>query len=236
MRQGALSSARRLVESVAVAFTRGALRTARPAHVQKLIVFLKAPRLGKVKTRLAASIGAEDALAAYRQLVASVLGNVERLPNVELRFTPDDARAEIEPLLHSRWSVAPQGGGDLGQRLLRAFEQAQAEGARRVAVIGSDCPAVNAQDILCAWSALAGKDVVLGPTTDGGYWLIAAREPYPELFTGIPWSTPDVFGATLTRAAEAGLSVEILRTLRDVDTAEDWRHYAANANPPCPPR
>lgn len=204
--------------------------------MQKLIVFLKAPRLGAVKSRLAAEVGPEAALLAYRFLLARVLRNINQLPPVELRFTPDNARAEIEPLLRSEWSAAPQGEGDLGQRLLRAFEQAQAEGATRVAIIGSDCPEVDSHEILGAWSALTDHDLVLGPTTDGGYWLIAARKPHPQLFADIPWSTSRVLELTMARAREAGLRVTLLRGLRDVDTVEDWQHYIGNVNPPCPPR
>lgn len=191
----------------------------------RLILFLKAPRPGLVKTRLAVALGAEAACAAYRKLVETLLPRLGGLAGVELRFAPDDARRDIEPWLREGWRAAPQGPGDLGTRLARAMESAFAQGAKRVVVIGSDCPHVTTQDIADAWAALAGHDVALGPATDGGYWLIGLREPQPVLFTNIDWSTEKVLAQTLARADAAGLSVKLLRELADVDTPEDWRRF-----------
>jgi len=196
--------------------------------MQKLVIFLKAPRRGTVKTRLAAALGPEAALAAYRELVERILSQLRELPPVELRFTPDDAREEIQPRLAPGWSAASQGPGDLGTRLTRAFADAFAAGAGRVVVIGSDCPEVTAADIREAWTALGSHDLVLGPAHDGGYWLVGLRRPAPELFADISWSTASVFEETLARARSQGLGVRLLRTLRDVDTPEDWEHYRAS--------
>lgn len=188
-------------------------------------MFLKAPRPGLVKVRLAAAIGPEAASAAYRQLVERLLASLGRLDPVQLCFTPDDAVAEIQPWLAARWTAAPQGDGDLGARLERAFDQAFAAEARRVVIIGSDCPDIAVPDIEAAWAALRESDVVLGPATDGGYWLVGLRAPQPQLFRGIPWSTAAVLTETLARARLAGLSVHLLRALSDVDTVEDWKSF-----------
>ncbi len=197
---------------------------------EKLIVFVKAPRPGTVKTRLAEAIGAESACAAYRRIVATLLSQLQSLNAVELCFTPDDAADQVRGWLKDGWNSSPQAQGDLGQRLQSAFARAFDTGAKRVVVIGSDCPAVTDKDILEAWEILRTADVALGPATDGGYWLIGLREVHPELFRGIPWSTEKVFAQTLERIRRSGLRVQLLRELTDVDTEGDWRHFVASRN------
>lgn len=191
----------------------------------KLIIFLKAPRLGTVKTRLAKEIGASAACAAYKKLVGLLIGNLRALPAVELRFSPDDASAEIQPWSHGGWMLHPQGPGDLGEKLKRAFAESFDTGAQRVVIIGSDCPAVTAPDIELAWESLSTNDVVLGPATDGGYWLIGLRRKTPALFDNVPWSTPTVLATTMRRIEEEHLSVKLLRELRDIDERADWERF-----------
>jgi len=198
-----------------------------PVLQNKLIIFVKAPRPGTVKTRLAQALGAEAACAAYGQLVQKLLGQLSPLKRVQLRFTPDDAREEIKPWQAAGWELQPQGKGDLGRRLQTAFEQAFMEGAGRVVVIGSDCPAVTTDDIRMAWDALQRDDVVLGPARDGGYWLIGLHKEHPELFEDISWSTDAVLEETLLRARTAGLKVRRLRQLSDVDTISSWKEFLA---------
>jgi uncharacterized protein len=190
-----------------------------------LIVFVKAPRVGAVKTRLAQEIGAERACDAYQELVRAVLAKIEPLANVQLRYSPDDAQSEVQPWRKSSWTTTAQGAGDLGERLARAFSDAFKSGTSRVVIIGSDCPWLDVADIEEAWSELESHDVVLGPARDGGYWLIGLRGPLPELFAGIAWSTPDVLKQTIERASARDLRVRLLRELRDVDTFEDWEAF-----------
>jgi len=197
---------------------------------EKLIVFIKAPRPGTVKTRLARTIGAEPACAAYRRIVATLLARLHSLGAVELCFHPDDALAEVQPWLRPGWTAAPQGGGDLGQRLQLAFQRAVAAGSRRVLVIGSDCPAVTLADLREAWDSLRARDVALGRASDGGYWLIGLREVQPDLFRDIPWSTENVFAETAQRIRRGGLTLHLLRELSDVDTEADWRSFLATQN------
>ena len=167
-------------------------------------------------------MGPERACAAYRELVAKVLGAVESF-HVELRFTPDDAHEEIAPWLRSNWTTQPQGDGDLGARMNRAFTEAFARGAERVVVIGSDCIELAAKDIRSAFRELKNYELVVGPAVDGGYWLIGLRMPRPELFREIAWSTDEVLGKTLQRAKTLGLRIQLLRILSDVDSEEDWQ-------------
>ena len=190
----------------------------------RFIIFAKAPRAGFVKTRLAAVIGNEAACNAYRQLTETVLANLAPLPHAELRFTPDDAENEITPWLNDGWTARPQGEGDLGERMHRAFTEANGPAI----IIGSDCPQVELNDFRTAAKALLTHDAVIGPATDGGYWLIGLNAPCPALFEEIEWSTGGVLQSTLAKADEAGLSVQLLRELADVDTGADWERFMNN--------
>jgi rSAM/selenodomain-associated transferase 1 len=187
-----------------------------------VIVFLKAPRLGTVKTRLAATIGEDAALAAYRLMAETVLNTLAGWPSVELRITPDDAEPELRQWIQSDWQCAPQGSGDLGNRMHRAFSEAN----RPAIIIGTDCPTFQIEDLIKAADALSWHDVVLGPATDGGYWLIGLTEPHPFLFENVPWSTESVLAETLARAKAAALTCHLLREQSDVDTEEDWKKWS----------
>lgn len=203
--------------------------TGPPAAGRLLLVFVKAPRPGQVKTRLAAALGAQAAADLYRRMAEGVLartapraGEYERL----VCFAPADARAEIEAWLPAE-ALAAQQGEDLGARMEAAFATAFAGGARLVAVVGSDVPRLAQEHVRAAWSALESHDVALGPTPDGGYYLLGLREPRPSLFRDVPWGTGDVQDVTLERARAGGLSVCLLPSLRDVDTEEDLAAEAA---------
>ena len=196
-----------------------------PVTTGRLVVFVKSPRPGFVKTRLASTLGDAAACDAYRQLMGTVLRNVSGFSSVEVRFTPDDARTEISQWLQPAWTAKGQGDGDLGVRLHRAFAENFAERDSPVVVIGSDCPSVTPADIEAAWLSLATHDVVLGPAEDGGYWLIGLRQRRPQLFQNIPWSTDTVLAETQQRARTSGLSVAQLRTLADVDSSDDWSRF-----------
>jgi hypothetical protein len=116
-----------------------------------------------------------------------------------------------------------QSGDDLGGRMADAFARAFPRGASRVALVGSDAPSLSRETVVRALSALAAADVVLAPSGDGGYSLIALGAPRPELFTGVEWSTPRVLEQTRARAAAAGLAAGEIEPLPDVDTLEDLR-------------
>jgi rSAM/selenodomain-associated transferase 1 len=158
-------------------------------------------------------------------LTETLLRNLEKLPGVEIRFAPDDAAPEIQGWVRKNWNSRPQGPGDLGERMQRAFAEAFAKGAKTVVLIGSDCPAITRDDIYAARARLREHDLVVGPAVDGGYWLIALRSPQPELFKGMPWSTEKVLGETLRRARAMNLNVDLLRILTDIDTKRDWLDF-----------
>jgi rSAM/selenodomain-associated transferase 1 len=192
----------------------------------RLIVFIRAPRAGSVKTRLAAGLGADGACAAYRQLIDHLMPAVRASGHsVELRHTPDDAGDELSRWREPGWDLAPQGAGDLGARLERAFGDSVAAGYERTLVVGTDCPYVTAIDLREAATALDSHEVVIGPASDGGYWLIGMRGLHRGLFRAIPWSSEEVTPVTLQRAQSGNLAVHRLRELGDIDTLPDWEVF-----------
>lgn len=194
------------------------------------MLMTRAPVPGAVKTRLIPALGAAGAAALHREMTAHALAwaraALAGLPgDLEVRFTGgsvEDMRNCFGPVHR----YIPQGGGDLGARMLQAFEAAACEGVERTVVIGSDCPALDADRMRQAFYRLANDDVVLGPANDGGYYLIGLRAPEPRLFTGIDWGSATVLDETLTRARAANLQVALLDVLTDVDEPADlaaWR-------------
>jgi rSAM/selenodomain-associated transferase 1 len=192
------------------------------------VVFAKAPEPGQVKTRLIPILRAREAAELHEALLLDTLGVVESCAEVVIAFTPAMGRRSLERLLGGHRRLLPQGPGDLGDRLARVFEQL-CEGGKPVLAVGSDCPGLTAAGIQAAAAALGRVDVVLGPALDGGYYLVGLRKPHPELFRNIPWSTSEVLEITRSRAAEAGLRVELLEPARDLDTPEDLFEWYAGS-------
>lgn len=209
-----------------------------------VLVFLKYPTPGRVKTRLAATLGDEAAVEIYRRLVDRVLHNLSAAPLDEIRvmFDPPshDAEAKIREWLAPALAAVPaqvtisfvaQFQGDLGERLAAGFSQAFADGGSQVMAIGTDCVAIDEQVVAAAWQALDRCDAVFGPTEDGGYYLLATRSLQPALFENIPWSSEVTLARSLQQAEQSGLAVEQLTTLADVDDAGDWQRARAGFFP-----
>jgi len=192
-----------------------------------LLIFARHPELGRVKTRLAATIGAEAALAVYQELLHRTRLAADGLTDVHK--TVWFAEATATPNLASMWlgyEQALQPNGDLGQKMQEAFKQAFAQGAAAAVIIGTDCPGFTTTLLAEAFQALTTHELVVGPAADGGYYLLGMSSLQVDLFRDKPWSTAEVLPATLADAANLGLSVALLPTLRDVDTADDlevWR-------------
>ena len=193
---------------------------------RRLIVFAKAPAPHAAKTRLSPALAPEDAALLAEAFLLDTVETFLEIPGlqVSIAYTPADAAPQLVRLLGDAmvpW-LAPQGGGDLGRRLLHAFAGA-CPTWWPVAVIGSDSPDLRPGLVEEAFRVLEEDeaDVVVGPAADGGYYLTAARQPHPRLFHEIPWSTPGVLAATLQRAEEARLRVRLLPLWEDVDTVED---------------
>lgn len=194
-----------------------------------LVVFAKAPVPGRVKTRLAASIGDAAACSWYRRCAEHVVRSVmqgawETQVWVDTPNAVENVRSwlRVEPLV--------QQGDDLGARMLHAITH---HAPANCIVVGTDAPDVSIYTVRLAFDALNDHDVVLGPAYDGGYYLIGMREPRPALFDGVAWSTDKVMTQTLMAAAAQGCSVFVLPPLRDIDTVDDLQWYAAS-NPSSP--
>ncbi len=183
-------------------------------------LFAKAPRVGQVKTRLAAAIGAAAATALYRRIGLEVARAVASEFPLTVWFHPDGAEQEMRAWLGDH-PYRLQRGGDLGSRLLAAFDAHFEAGDAPVVAIGADCPGVDAALIREAEAQLRSADVVIGPSEDGGYYLLGLKEPHPGVFMDVPWSSADVLRVTAKRCCEHHLSVGLLRTLRDLDTVQD---------------
>ncbi|GAB4461115.1 MAG: hypothetical protein OHK0037_09510 [Elainellaceae cyanobacterium] len=196
-----------------------------------LILFSRYPQPGTTKTRLIPQLGAAGAAQLQRQMTAQVLRQIWPLlhPPAEQAIHPVSAEiwfsggemSQMADWLGPLWALHPQPSGDLGDRLLSAVERAIAAGAARVVVIGADCPSVDSVILQQAFAALHDHDLVLGPATDGGYYLIGLRQPVADLFRGIDWGTERVFAQTMAIAQSLQLSAATLAPLTDIDTAAD---------------
>lgn len=197
-----------------------------------LLVFARVPALGKVKSRLAAGVGAPAALAIYHELLTITRRAIAEAGLPATVWLADTAGQLPTARESQEWpglAARCQPTGDLGERMAAAFAAAFAAGAQRVAIIGTDCPGVRAAHLTQAVELLREYDVVLGPATDGGYYLLGLRQPQPELFRDKRWSTDSVLADTLADAQRLGLRVALLPELRDVDTAEDLAAWRAAA-------
>jgi rSAM/selenodomain-associated transferase 1 len=188
-----------------------------------VVVFAKAPRLGTVKRRLAAGIGAVAALRFHRTNTDALLWRLSSDPRwrCRLAITPD--RFAVGPRF---WRCGaprlPQGGGDLGTRMERAL---RALPPGPVLIVGADIPGIGREQIARAFRVLAEKDFVFGPAPDGGYWLIGARRRrQPRILRGVRWSTEAALADTLASLPK-GMSVGYVETLEDIDTAEEYRRW-----------
>jgi len=190
-----------------------------------ILIFLKAPERGKVKTRLARDIGDEAALDAYRWLVERQMAALPDGWPVEVHFTPVEAESSMRGWLGAAAdrSFVPQVDGELGERLQHAVAGAFRGGASGVLLIGGDCADLGAGEFEQARIGLEKSDAVIGPSRDGGYYLLGLATERPEVFGEIAWSTEKVAGQTRERLSAAELTWTELAELRDVDTEQDWR-------------
>lgn len=196
-----------------------------------LLIFGREPRLGRVKTRLAASLGAEQALAlhcACLQATAALAASLPRSVDLWLYLTsnsPAAARRIARRLnLPRRLKVRAQSRGNLGRRLTRALAELGEAGYARVVVVGTDSPTLPPQRLRRAFATLGRADAVLGPARDGGYYLIGLRPGsinLRQLFQGVEWGTPRTFRQTEARFRAARLRLRLLPLGYDVDTAAD---------------
>ncbi len=195
-----------------------------------LAIMVKEPIPGRVKTRLCPPLTWKQAADLYRCFLLDKMAQVRRLTGGApyLAFTPPEAQAFFHDLAGDTFSLIPQEGRDLGERLGRLSTQLLTAGHPGVVIIDSDTPNLPDRYLAEAVERLAcgRSDAIFGPAEDGGYYLVGLRHPMPALFQGITWSTPLVLEQTLKQAAIARLEVHLLPSWFDVDTSGDLERLA----------
>lgn len=184
-----------------------------------LIIFIKNPVLGKVKTRLAAGIGDKEALEVYMQLLEITRGVALKVNCTRNVFSSDEIISDDWE--DDKFNKFVQEGEDLGERMKNAFEQVFALGAKKAVIIGSDCPQLTSAIVQEAFVKLDACDVVIGPASDGGYYLLGMKLMHVGLFNEMEWSTDRVRTETLQRIVQQQLTYSLLQVLTDIDTAQD---------------
>lgn len=224
-----------------------------PWAARAIVVFAKEPVAGQVKTRLTPDLSAEEALVLYEAFVADVAQSAARAARhshepctLVAAISGNPAHPGLEPFARYGFQMLDQGEGDLGERLVRVCREVFAQGVEKVLIVGTDSPTLDPEAYILALNMLALNDVVLGPTFDGGYYLVALNRdsrvegvgPSDVLFQDIAWSTPDVLAQTWQNAMMAGLEAELLGYWYDVDTVADLArlrfhllHYLQPRNP-----
>jgi len=187
-----------------------------------VLVFHKNEVLGRVKTRLASGIGEARALEIYSHLIQSTYSVLEDVSAPVWTYYSDFIPETVNPPIAKSFV---QEGQDLGERMANAFARSFESGMEKVVLIGTDCPTLQRQHLNQAFEALTHSDLVLGPATDGGYYLIGMKRKADYLFEGISWSTSEVLSQTLAVATAHGLHFTLLDELSDIDTREDWERY-----------
>jgi len=189
-----------------------------------LIIFVKNPVLGQVKTRLAADVGEEKALKVYQELLKYTKAVSCQVSAKRYLFYANQIE-ENDAWSREAFLKKVQSGRDLGARMSNAFAEVEEE---KKVIIGSDCPQLLSEDIESAFHHLDRFDLVIGPANDGGYYLLGMKEVQRSLFKEMEWSTEKVFQETLNRAKAANLKVKVLRELVDLDTLQDLEEIGFN--------
>lgn len=194
---------------------------------QQLIIFTRYPEPGTTKTRLIPVLGAKGAANLQFHMTETTVIKAKKLSNmmallVEVRFAGGNLQLMKNWLgVELNLKYQKQGTGDLGERMARAFESAFDQEMESVVIIGTDCPSLTVDIMLEAFAKLTEYDVIIGPATDGGYYLIGLKKIIPELFQGINWGTSEVLSKTMAIAQNLNLDIHYLPKLSDIDRPED---------------
>lgn len=189
-----------------------------------VVLFMRAPQLGKVKTRLAKKLGAEIALNLYKKFIEDLIHTLTIVGSVvSIHYHPPESRSQLIGWLGPSFDYYPQSGNDLGKRMEHAFCRSFELGFKRVLLIGSDLPDLPVSFFDDAFIHLKTDDAVIGPAIDGGYYLIGFRDRtfFPKIFEKISWGSPFVLEQTLDRFKKHRNSIHLLPLWRDIDDFED---------------
>ena len=195
----------------------------KPSNNKALITFIKNPEKGKVKTRLAKTVGADRALAIYKALMEHTRKIAVVLPVNRLLFYSQRIN-HSDTWLAKDFHKQLQAEGDLGIKMQMAFQYAF-QANQQVVIIGSDCASLTSDIVQEAFDQLAHHAFVIGPALDGGYYLLGMNHFYPSVFEGIEWSTSTVLEETIQRIRDVEQSYYLLPALSDIDYEEDWDKY-----------
>lgn len=193
-----------------------------------VLLFVKYPEEGKVKKRLQAGLKDVNIVALYQKFVLDILLTLEKLnTKLYICFSPENSEAKFIKWLGNKYSYIPQKGIDLGARMKNCFIEAFSRKYKRVIIVGSDTPDLPCEYIENTFSGLESNDVVIGPATDGGYYLLGFRfdKFVPEIFEGIEWSTDKVFKDTLAILDRSKKKTCILPEWNDIDVHEDLINF-----------
>lgn len=194
-----------------------------PLSVDALIVFIRNPVSGKVKSRLAAEIGEQKATQVYLRLLEETFQLCNARQEDLMVYFSDFIDRSVSPLLRDA-QLFVQKGVSLGERMNAAFED-QLLKHNKAVLIGSDCPDLSHTILDMAFQSLDSADIVIGPAQDGGYYLIGMKEPVSVCFENISWGTDKVFGQTIKTVEHLGLPFRLLPELRDLDTLDDLEYF-----------
>lgn len=188
---------------------------------EAIIIFVRNPELGKVKTRLAATVGDEPALDIYKQLLLHTMQIANKIHADKFIFYHEQIASD-DIWNKKGFHKKLQCGKNLGEKMKNAFSFVFSEEYNKVIIIGSDCLQLNEAIVAEAFDSLSHNDTVIGPAKDGGYYLLGMKEILPCLFENKAWSTETVYEHTLEDIKRHHLSISILPVLTDVDTEKDW--------------
>ncbi len=197
-----------------------------------LLVFVKTPKQNFVKTRLATHLKPDEILAIYIAFLKDIDTRLKNLNGIDLWYviSPENLDLEILAKHIDLKNYFIQEGKDLGERMCHALDYSANLNYNKSILIGSDIPDLDAGFISDALDLLEDADCVLGPTIDGGYYLIGMKKCYPELFTNIEWSTEKVLDQTLRQAKTSNIELKMLQALDDIDTYDDLQNLFARLN------
>lgn len=188
-----------------------------------LIIFVKNLIPGHVKTRLATTLGNDAAMNIYQQLLKVVHDNIQGADVDKVVFYSDFIENDIWQ--NSIFQKEVQKGKNLGERMNNAFESLFLAGYEKVVIIGTDCPALDESIIHTAFAKMSDSDVVIGPATDGGYYLLGMKKLHPFLFQNVEWSTSSVLTQTIDLCKINELTYFLLNELSDIDEEKDLIHF-----------
>lgn len=197
-----------------------------------LIIFLRYPENGNVKTRLAKTTSYDFATSFYKTCAERIINEVKEIKSINrfAFYSNKDEKTKVEKWLGSKLFFSPQEGKSLGERMQNAFAKVFSSGAKKVVIVGTDVPDLSAEIIREAFNKLDESDVVIGPSKDGGYYLLGMKKLHNQLFEDIEFSTAEVYSETVSRLKNFNLTYHILPELQDIDTEEDLINWLNGNN------